>query len=84
MKNPYVQAFLRGVKPCMIGVILATGVRMTLEQLFSESYAFQIPAAAVAAGTILVAILFRRLCGKKLSPILLLVISALLGVVVYG
>ena len=84
LKNPYVQAFLRGVKPCMIGVILATGVRMTLEQLFSESNAFQIPAAAVAAGTILVAILFRRLCGKKLSPILLLVISALLGVVVYG
>ena len=30
LKNPYVQAVLRGLKPCMIGIILATGVYMIL------------------------------------------------------
>ncbi|MBQ6059400.1 MAG: chromate transporter, partial [Clostridia bacterium] len=28
LKSPYVQAVLRGIKPCMIGIILATGVYM--------------------------------------------------------
>lgn len=26
LKNPYVQAILRGMKPCIIGIILATGL----------------------------------------------------------
>ena len=30
LKNPYVQAALRGLKPCMIGIILATGVYMII------------------------------------------------------
>ena len=30
LKNPYVQAVLRGMKPCMIGIVLATGVFMIL------------------------------------------------------
>ena len=28
LKNPYVQAILRGLKPCIIGIILATGTYM--------------------------------------------------------
>ena len=31
LKNPYVQAVLRGLKPCIIGIILATGVFMILQ-----------------------------------------------------
>ena len=30
LKNPYVQAILRGLKPCIIGIILATGIFMIL------------------------------------------------------
>ena len=30
LKNPYVQAVLQGVKPCVIGIILATGIFMLL------------------------------------------------------
>ena len=30
LKNPYVQAVLRGLKPCIIGIILATGLYMVL------------------------------------------------------
>ena len=28
LKNPYVQAILRGLKPCVIGIVLATGLYM--------------------------------------------------------
>ena len=31
LKSPYVQAVLRGLKPCMIGIILATGIYMILK-----------------------------------------------------
>ena len=30
LKNSYVQAILRGLKPCMVGITLATGVCMIL------------------------------------------------------
>ena len=30
LKNKYVQAVLRGLKPCMIGIILATGIYMII------------------------------------------------------
>ena len=34
MKNKYVQAVLRGLKPCVIGIVLATGVYMVLKNCF--------------------------------------------------
>ena len=40
VKNKYVQATLRGLKPCVIGVILATGVFMILNGCFSLTGGF--------------------------------------------
>ena len=37
IENDYVQAVLGGLKPCMIGMILATGVFMTVSPVFSQS-----------------------------------------------
>ena len=31
LKNPWVQAALRGLKPCMVGIVLATGLSMTVK-----------------------------------------------------
>ena len=36
LKDPYVQAILRGLKPCIIGIILATGVFMILRHCFGS------------------------------------------------
>ena len=75
LKNSYVQAALRGLKPCIIGIILATGVYMTLTHAVAD----------LRAGilTLLLAAIFfgsRPLLKKKLSPILLVVACALLGI----
>ena len=85
LKNPYVQAMLRGVKPCMIGIILATGIYM----IFKNGIVMQ-------NGTLLIrpllltlalgAVYFssRRIRKGGISPILLICLSAVAGIVAYG
>ncbi len=79
LKNKYVQAVLRGVKPCMIGIILATGVSMTANQAMinDRSTILTVLLAAVMFGS-------SSVLKKKISPILFILISAGFGVVVWG
>ena len=86
LKNKYVRAVLGGLKPCITGIILATGCYMILKD--SIMPVFQQPAdlwAPVIAG-ILSIVFFgsKAVFKKKMSPIILIAISAVLGVVVYG
>lgn len=79
LKNKYVQAVLRGLKPCIIGIVLATGVYMTINHAVSD----------IRAGiltVVLAVIMFggKPVLKKKMSPILLIVISACMGMLVYG
>ena len=50
LKSPYVQAVLRGLKPCMIGIILATGVFMIMSSTQSPTVltAIQVPPMGLA------------------------------------
>lgn len=85
LKNPYVQTVLQGLKPCVIGIILATGVHMVLRNcIFAGSgVAVDFPALLITACLYAVLLLHQKLRGKKLSPILLIVISAILGILFY-
>lgn len=85
IKNKYVQAVLRGIKPCMVGIILATGCWMIARNLF-EGYFTAIDIRAVALTVILTAAYFgtRKVIEKGISPVMLIVISAALGIVTYG
>ena len=86
LKNKYVQAVLRGLKPCVIGIVLATGIYMVLSNCFGAISALKVNVQAIILTAILVASMFgyKYFAKKKLSPILLIVISAVAGVVVYG
>ncbi len=83
LKSPYVQAVLRGVKPCIIGIILITGADMILRNVL-PSGAPDVKALGLTA--LLAVILFgsKYILKKKLSPITLILISAVLGIAVYG
>ena len=85
LKNPYVQAVLRGLKPCVIGIVLATGIYMVLTNCFGSLSALSANRQAVVMTALLTAAMFghQRLRKKKLSPILLIVISAILGIFLY-
>lgn len=82
LANPWVKAAMEGLKPCVMGVILATGAYMIGNNLFAKS-ALNVRALVmtVLLGGILLA---AKLMKKKLSPILFIVISAVAGIVVYG
>ena len=86
LKNPYVQAILRGLKPCIIGVILATGVFMILRSCVGSLAAFSINTTALLLTLALGAVYFgsRKVFKNGLSPIGLIGLSALAGIAVYG
>ena len=86
LKNKYVQAVLRGLKPCVIGIVLATGIYMVLSNCFGTISAIKVNVQAIILTAILVASMFgyKHFAKKKLSPILLIIISAAAGMVIYG
>ena len=85
LKNPYVQAVLRGLKPSMIGIILATGVYMILKNgmIIQEGTLLIRP---LILTLILGAVYFgsRKLKKGGISPILLICISAAAGIAAYS
>ncbi len=85
LKNSYVQAVLRGLKPCMIGIILATGVFMIVRnglviqdsRLLNRPLILTLVLGAVYFGS-------RKLKKGGISPILLICVSAAAGIAAYG
>ena len=86
LKNKYVQAVLRGLKPSVIGIVLATGIYMILHNCIGADSAavIDIPAVIITAVLVGAMVLYKRVRGKKLSPIMLIIISAVVGMAVYG
>ena len=83
IKNPCVQAVLGGMQACVVGIILETGLFMTAKSCFSGNE-FDIPAVIIATVLLLLAFGGKKLLKKKVSPIVLILISAVLGIVLYG
>ena len=86
LKNPYVQAVLRGLKPCIIGIILATGIFMILQHSTGSPGAFSLDRTAIIMTIVLGAVYFgsRKVLKNGVSPIGLIGIAALTGLIVYG
>ena len=86
LKNPFVQAILHGLKPCIIGIILATGIYMILQRVFTVFPGGTADHTAVCISAVLAAIYFgsRKITKRGLSPVALIGIAALAGVLVYG
>ena len=85
LKNPYVQAVLNGLKPCIIGIILATGAYMIIRNgivigdgaVMIKPLILTLVLAAVYFGS-------RKIRKGGISPILLICISAAAGIAAYG
>ena len=86
IKNRYVQAVLRGITPSIIGIILAMGLYLIITNIVSFAAAVSVDWQAIIIIVVLLALSFgyQRLRQKELSPISLIVISAGLGIIVYG
>ena len=86
LKNKYVQAILRGLKPCVIGIVLATGIYMVFCNCFGTIAAIKANIQAIIITALLIASMFgyRHFAKRKMSPVLLIVISAIAGMTVFG
>lgn len=86
LKNKYVQAVLCGLKPCIIGIILSTGCYMIANHCISAAAESRLSKPALLITAVLFISYFGSRTGHKkgISPIMLILISACLGMVVYG
>ena len=78
-------AILRGLKPCVIGIVLATGIYMVLKNCFGTISDVTINLQAVII-TVLLAVSmlgYKHFAKKKLSPISLIIISGVLGMIIF-
>lgn len=86
LKNQYVQAVLDGIKPCIIGIIVATGLHMIIVNATTSGMQFpqnchSLVITIVLVGTMLI---YKKIKKKAISPIMLITVSALCGIIVYG
>ena len=86
VKNPLGSAVIQGLTSCVIGIVLATGLYMTLSSCFGSLSHAAVDLRAIAIVLLLVAIQFLspRLFKKKLSPIDLILLSAVAGSILYA
>ncbi len=85
VKNRYVKAALSGLKPCIMGIILATGAYMILQNCLQAQGDFT-PDVKKIVITVLLALVFfgsRVLWKKKMSPIALIIVSACVGIIAF-
>lgn len=86
LKNKYIQAILRGMKPAVIGIVLATGIYMVVGNCAGGISDVTVNVQAIIVTLILLVFTlgYRYMLKQKISPIMLILISAVTGMVVYG
>lgn len=89
IKYKGVQAFLRGIRPVVVGLITGTGVIMILSAIMAletvyASITFDWKALVIFSILATTYYIVKRFKKKTLSPIILILISAVLGIVLYG
>lgn len=85
LKNQYVSAVLDGIKPCIIGIIAATGLHMLIENCFAEGLSISANWQTLVITIILIAVMFvyKKIRQKTMSPILLIAVAACCGMLIF-
>ena len=90
LKYPPVKAFITGMRPALGGLILSVAATMALTVFFginsvkSAAVAFDWRRLVVLSVVIAVPLLWKHFRKKEFSPILLVVISGVMGVLLFG
>jgi chromate transporter len=82
LRHPGVQAVLSGLKPCVVGIVVATGSYMVIRNCLIPSP--DLKNLLITAILVTIMAVYKAFSKKKLSPIALICISAVLGIIVYG
>lgn len=88
LKYKGVNAFLGGIRPCIVGLILATALTMFLGNLagiktYNNSVDLNLPGLIIFAILIVFSLIWKKWRHKAPSPIIMICISAGLGLILY-
>ena len=89
LKYNGVKAFLSGVRPCVVSLILGTAITLFLSVLLGIGGGdftpnIDLKGIIIFAIVVATATIYKKTKGKKPSPILMIAISACLGMVLYS
>ena len=89
MKYRGVEAFLSGVRPCVVALILATAVTMGLTRLLGFTHLGDVPVPDIRSLLVLAVLaavhfLWKKLRGKVPSPSAMIGLSAVLGILLWS
>ncbi len=86
IEDQYVKAVLKGLQACILGVILATGMFFALRNCihYEDGISFDVRAIILTAVLSLIYFGAKRIRKNGMSPILLILISAFLGIIAYA
>lgn len=89
LKYAGIKAILGGIRPAIIALILGTAATMFLSLVFGiksigSSFSFDFRSAIVLTAVCLVSFGYSKWKKKPFSPILLILISGLLGIILWG
>jgi chromate transporter len=89
LKYKGVKAFMNGVRPCIVALILGTAITMSLSTLMSFTtltggIAPDIRGIIILSILVTLSLIWKKLKKKKPSPILMIIISAGLGMFFYS
>ena len=90
MKIEGVQAALMGVRPCVVALILSTAITLAMSSLLGFTtiadarFDPDIIGIAIFGVVLIASLVIKKISGKKPSPIVIILISALLGMVLYS
>ena len=90
LKFAGVKAFIGGIRPVVVGLILGTSITIIMQVIFgltnikTNAINFDYKALIIFAIIAGVSIALKKKTKKAISPILLILISAVLGLILYG
>ncbi len=90
LKFAGVKAFLNGIRPVVVGLILGTAITIIMQVIFGfnniniSAINFDYKALIIFAIIAGISIIIKQKTKKTISPILLIIISAVLGLILYG
>ena len=89
LKKSGVAAFLKGVRPCVVALIISAGITLGLKTLLgfkgiNEKLNIDYKAIIIFIVIMLLSLIIKKIIKKKPSPIILIIISAFLGITAYS
>ena len=90
LKFAGVRAFLDSLKPVVVGLILGTAITVFLQVVFAfvnikdSVISFDYKALVIFALIAIISTIYKKITKKPVSAILLIVVSAILGIIFYG